>query len=77
VCSSDLTPESVKSFLEPDQFRLYELIWRRFVATQMSDAVYDVTNADIRAGAVLQGRGYLKKCAFRVATNVVLYALRS
>jgi DNA topoisomerase-1 len=43
------TPESVRSSLEPDQFRLYELIWRRFVATQVKPAVYENTNVDIAA----------------------------
>ncbi len=44
------TPESVKAFLEDDLFRLYELIWRRFVASQMTPAVFDQTTFDIAAG---------------------------
>ncbi len=53
--SLDWTPERVQPFLEPDMFRLYELIWRRFVACQMAPAVYDQTSVDIeaRAGATL------------------------
>ncbi len=43
------TPESMKSHLTTDQHRLYELIWRRFVATQMEQAVYENTNAFIEA----------------------------
>ena len=43
------TPEQVKPFLTPEQHRLYDLIWRRFVATQMSEALYDVTDVDISA----------------------------
>jgi DNA topoisomerase-1 len=43
-------PDRVKEFLEPDMFRLYELIWNRFVACQMKAAVYDQTTADIAAG---------------------------
>jgi len=35
-----VTPESVKQYLEPDQYKLYELIWRRFVACQMKAALY-------------------------------------
>ncbi len=43
-------PEAIKQHLTRDQFRLYELIWKRFVASQMSPAVYDTTTADIKAG---------------------------
>ncbi len=44
-----LRPEDVKQFLSPDQFRLYALIWRRFVACQMSPARWRVTDAVINA----------------------------
>ncbi len=44
------TPESVQAFLDADQMRLYELIWRRFVASQMAAAVYDQTTVEITAG---------------------------
>ncbi|MDJ1407633.1 MAG: type I DNA topoisomerase [Candidatus Midichloria sp.] len=40
-------PESIKSFLEEDQFKLYELIWNRLVASQMSSAILDVMTVDI------------------------------
>ncbi len=40
----DLPPEAVKEFLTPDQFKLYSLIYRRFIASQMADAVYRVTD---------------------------------
>lgn len=43
------TPESVKKYLERDQFRLYELIWKRFIASQMANAILDVTTVDIAA----------------------------
>ena len=43
-------PDSVKGFLTNDQFKLYKLIWSRFVASQMSAAVYDTTSVDIGAG---------------------------
>jgi len=39
--SVNRTPERIKSFLSADQFKLYDLIWRRFVASQMKPAVYD------------------------------------
>jgi DNA topoisomerase-1 len=44
------TPESVKAHLNRDQFRLYQLIWARFVASQMAPAEYDTVSADIWAG---------------------------
>ena len=44
------TPESIKQHLSRDQYRLYELIWKRFVASQMSNAVYDTVSVDIHAG---------------------------
>ena len=44
-----LTPASVKDSLKPEQYKLYKLIWERFVASQMAKAVYDTINADIEA----------------------------
>lgn len=44
------TPDSVKEYLSKDQFRLYKLIWERFVASQMSMAVYDTVTVEIAAG---------------------------
>ena len=46
-------PESVQRFLEADQFRLYQLIWQRFVASQMMPAVYDMTVVDFAIGDYL------------------------
>lgn len=43
-------PEKVKKFLEEDQYKLYKLIWDRFVACQMEPAVYDRTVFDVEAG---------------------------
>lgn len=44
-----LTPEKVKPYLTDEQFALYDLIWRRFVASQMADALYDTLTVDIVA----------------------------
>lgn len=41
------TPEKMKNFLDRDQLRLYTLIWKRFVASQMSDAVYETQTVDV------------------------------
>jgi DNA topoisomerase-1 len=46
-------PEKIKPYLSPDQYKLYELIWRKFVASQMNPAVLEVTSVDINAGIYL------------------------
>ena len=43
-------PEQLQRALSADQFKLYQLIWRRFVASQMSPAVYDTTTIDLAVG---------------------------
>ena len=45
------TPLEVKKYLTPDQFKLYELIWKRTVACQMAEALLDQTSVDITAGS--------------------------
>ncbi len=47
---ADVTPESIKSSLTPDQFKIYKLIFERFIACQMPDAVFNVLSATIKAG---------------------------
>ncbi|MCS7235683.1 MAG: type I DNA topoisomerase [Armatimonadota bacterium] len=47
------TPEKVKPYLRPDQYKLYKLIWERFVASQMSSAVLDTLAVDVTAGPYL------------------------
>lgn len=49
--SVGITPAMVREKLTPDQFKLYRLIWERFVASQMSAAVYSNENAAVMAGA--------------------------
>ena len=44
------TPESVKASLSKDQLALYELVWRRFLASQMESARYDTTEINVAAG---------------------------
>ncbi|MBR5558738.1 MAG: type I DNA topoisomerase [Oscillospiraceae bacterium] len=46
----ELEPLQVKSSLSSDQYKLYKLIWERFIACQMAGALYDTVNADIKAG---------------------------
>ncbi|ACG74017.1 DNA topoisomerase I [Anaeromyxobacter sp. K] len=64
--SMDWTPDRVAPFFdqmgERDMYRLYELIWNRFVACQMVPAIYDQTSADIAAGrAVFRATGSILK----------------
>lgn len=64
----DLNPEKIKESLTPDQYKLYNLIYNRFVASQMSTAVYDTTSVDINVndyifkanGQTLKFKGFMK-----------------
>jgi DNA topoisomerase-1 len=69
------TPEDLKPYLTEDQFRLYRLIWRRFVASQMKPAQYLLTEAEIRAGrATFVAKG--RELKFDGFTQVWGHALR-
>lgn len=46
-------PDTIKQFLERDQFRLYQLIWQRFVASQMTAAVYDTLSVEVSGKSAL------------------------
>lgn len=68
----DKDPETLKEKLMPQQYKLYDLIWRRFIASQMSNAIFEATSIDILAkkpdnnytfratGNVLRFDGFLK-----------------
>lgn len=45
-----MAPDTVKGSLSNDQYKLYKLIWERFVASQMESAIYDAMSVDITAG---------------------------
>jgi DNA topoisomerase-1 len=47
--SLEYSPEAVRRHLKDDQFKLYKMIWERFLASQMTPAVYDQTSVDIEA----------------------------
>ena len=65
-------PDEIKKFLGEDEYKVYKLIWQRFVASQMTPAVFDQTSVDIEAksanesftfrvtGSVLKFEGFLK-----------------
>ncbi|MDR1291800.1 MAG: type I DNA topoisomerase [Clostridiales Family XIII bacterium] len=49
----DLTPDEIKDSLTPDQYKLYKLIWSRFLASRMTPAVFDAVSADVVNGDYL------------------------
>ncbi|OGN62450.1 MAG: DNA topoisomerase I [Chlamydiae bacterium RIFCSPHIGHO2_12_FULL_49_11] len=62
------TPDEIRDYLNPEQFKLYSLIWKRFIASQMASAIYDTLSADIHTndnltlrvtGAVIKFDGFL------------------
>ena len=57
------TPEAIRSFLTPEQFKLYTLIWNRFLASQMASARMEVTTVEVAAG----------RCGFRASGTKVLF----
>lgn len=69
--SVERTPKSIKELLTRDQFRMYQLIWRRFVASQMNSAIFDTLRIDVNgetqthnyllraSGSTLRFKGYL------------------
>ncbi len=60
------TPESVEKFLAEDELKLYRLIWMRFVASQMTPAVFDQTTIDVDAKGK-DGAAYLFRATGSVA----------
>ncbi|HON09797.1 MAG TPA: type I DNA topoisomerase [Chitinispirillaceae bacterium] len=59
----DFSPDRMKQYLSRDQHRLYELIWKRFLASQMENAVFDSTRVDI------EGDG----CVFRATGSIIKF----
>jgi DNA topoisomerase I len=65
-------PDEIKKYLQEDEYKVYKLIWQRFVASQMNPAVFDQTSVDVEAkattesftfrvtGSVLKFEGFLK-----------------
>ena len=60
-------PETIKQYLVPDQYKLYKLIWNRFVASQMNPAIIDQTSVDVKAndymfratGSIVKFQGFM------------------
>ncbi len=62
-------PDAIKSFLTNDQYRLYKLIWERFVASQMANAIYNTMRVDISGGPTPQDMPYL----FRASGSTIKF----
>jgi DNA topoisomerase-1 len=62
------TPKQLKELLTRDQYRLYQLIWRRFVASQMNPAVYDTVSVRIA------GDGQAHQYGLRAAGSILVFA---
>lgn len=62
-------PDSIKHMLTSEQYRLYNLIWQRFVASQMENAVYNTLRVDIDAGTAPKNRPY----HFRVSGSTIKF----
>ncbi|HET7184230.1 MAG TPA: type I DNA topoisomerase [Terriglobales bacterium] len=60
-------PDSVKQYLKEDEYKVYKLIWQRFVASQMNPAIFDQTSVDIEAKS--NGTSYI----FRVTGSVLKF----
>jgi DNA topoisomerase-1 len=63
------TPESIQRYLTEEQLKLYRLVWQRFVASQMTPAIFDVTTAKIAAVSAKTGKTY----DFRLSGSVVRF----
>lgn len=64
------TPEAMKPYLSQPQLRLYRLIWQRFIASQMRNAIFDSTSVDIHAGKPGGDKPYM----FRATGSVIKFA---
>ena len=81
--SVDRTPDSIKDSLSKEQYKLYNLIWRRFVASQMEDSVFDVLNVECKiedlifkaTGSKLKFDGYTKIYNFTEREDKILTSL--
>jgi len=73
--SAARSPEDVKAYLDNNQFRLYELIWKRTIASQMNAAVYDTVGVDLEAGEDGSETAVASpaRVAFRATGSVLVY----
>ncbi len=73
--SAERAPEDLKPYLDNNQYRLYELIWKRTIASQMNAAIYDTVGIDLEVGddgseAVVKSK---QRIAFRATGSILVY----
>ncbi|HMN09609.1 MAG TPA: type I DNA topoisomerase [Gemmatimonadaceae bacterium] len=66
-------PDQVRKYLKDDQFKLYQLIWQRFMASQMAPAVFDTTTIDFKLGGEAPAKGEARAFLFRATGSVVKF----
>jgi DNA topoisomerase I len=66
-------PDNIRKFLTPDQFKLYQLVWQRFMASQMAPAVFDTTTLDFEIPASTQPQIGRRTYLFRATGSVVKF----
>lgn len=71
--SSMRTPESLERLLERDMLRLYELIWKRFLASQMTAAIFDSTTVDIAASQNTNNANTSHTYTFRATGSILKF----
>ncbi|HSM23508.1 MAG TPA: type I DNA topoisomerase [Anaerolineaceae bacterium] len=62
------SPEAIKKFVKGDQFKLYQLIWKRFIASQMESALYDTISVEVQA------KGKINQYEFRASGSILRFA---
>ena len=67
------TPQSVKAALNPSQFKLYNLIWQRYMASQMAPALLDNTRVDIAAGSKEEIEAGTTRYTFRATGSIITF----
>jgi len=66
-------PDSVKKYLSSDQFKLYQLVWQRFMASQMTPAVFDTTTVDFDIPSTTQPDIGRRSYLFRATGSIVKF----
>src|SRR4029077_1069209 len=66
-------PDEVKKYLSADQFKLYQLIWQRFMASQMTPAVFDTTTVDFDIPSTTQPDIGRRSYLFRATGSIVKF----
>jgi DNA topoisomerase-1 len=66
-------PDDIRKYLSPDQFKLYQLVWQRFMASQMTPAVFDTTTVDFDIPSTMQPDIGRRSYLFRATGSIVKF----